>query len=253
MKQELEFSLFTTLLALAGILIWGGFLFGIYIHSPLTDRKPKRFFLLSISGLLVGAFSSQAVLQFAETLGMMMRPKGKTSMLSQTVHLAFVQAGMMEEFMKTLFILFLGAIFLILQKQKKWNHDIYFIAGFVALGFAGVENYLYILPTKDGNDTYFQWIGRTFVSANIHLLVNLCFALFLIKSNQVKLPFRWIYLCYALVLSILQHGIVDFFLIPGSIFGNWLSIWFFVGIWVWVARDTSTYILTAPQQSIFES
>jgi RsiW-degrading membrane proteinase PrsW (M82 family) len=249
MKNELGFSISTTLLAVAGIILWGGFLMGIYFHSPLTDRRPKRFFLLSISGLIVGAFSSQAVLQFAEAFGMMLKPKGKSSMLSQTLHLAFVQAGMMEEFMKILFILFLGAIFLILEKQKNWNHEIFFIAGFVALGFAGVENYLYIYPTKGGNETMFQWIGRTFVSANIHLLVNLCFALFLIKSNRFQTSFRWVYRGYALILAVLQHGIVDFFLIPGSIFGNWLSIWFFVGIWVWVAKDTSKYILTEPPLS----
>lgn len=142
----------------------------------------------------------------------------------------------------------MGSIFLLSSKKRKWDSEIYFIAGFVALGFAGIENYLYLLPTSGGRDSVIQWVGRTFVSANIHLMVNLCFALFLIKSEFQTGSRKWILIAFGLFMAVFQHGLVDFFLIPGSKFGGWLAIWLFVGIWVWVAKDTRRYILSSPPQ-----
>jgi hypothetical protein len=75
------------------------------------------------------------------------------------------------------------------------------------------------------------------------MLINVCFSLFLLKSNeQDKLSDKLILIAYAYVLAILQHGVVDFFLLPGSRFGSWLSTAMFVGIWVWVVRDMRKYV-----------
>ncbi|NBU99738.1 MAG: hypothetical protein EBS19_16270, partial [Spirochaetia bacterium] len=77
----------------------------------------------------------------------------------------------------------------------------------------------------------------------IHLLINLCFTLFLLKANNLKLNSEKLELYFkAFLLAVIQHGVVDFFLIPSSKFGIWLSVAMFMGIWVWVVRDLRKYV-----------
>ena len=166
-------------------------------------------------------------------------PSVKTTknILTQTVHIAFIQAGMMEEFIKILFILIAGKIYS--YYNKIWYPSIFLIAGFVAIGFAMAENAHYF-KNADADILIQMVIGRTIHSVNIHLLINLCFALFLIKSNYRK--DKVIYLGFALFLAVAQHGVVDFLLIPGSRIGGWIATALFVGIWVWVVNDFRKYI-----------
>jgi hypothetical protein len=94
-----------------------------------------------------------------------------------------------------------------------------------------------------------MFLGRTFFSSNIHLLINLCFSIFLLKSNTTEN--KLLLIGYAYVLAVLQHGVVDFFLLPGSRFGNWLSTAMFVGIWVWVVRDLRTYVYNSVKKDMY--
>jgi hypothetical protein len=88
-----------------------------------------------------------------------------------------------------------------------------------------------------------MFTGRFLYSSNIHLLINLCFVLFLLKSNtEVQSQDRFTYLLKAFFLAVIQHGVVDFFLIPSSKFGVWLSVALFMGIWVWVVRDLRKFV-----------
>ena len=169
------------------------------------------------------------------------KPKRTVTILSQTVYISFIQAGMMEETFKELFILLLGLLFAFNRTLKTWTKDVVLIGGFVAFGFAFIENYVYI--SKDSTKIVEMFIGRTVFSSNIHLLINLCFALFLLKSNeQTHTGEKLLLIFYGYILAIFQHGVVDFFLLPGSRFGNWLSTAMFVGIWVWVVRDIRKYV-----------
>lgn len=167
------------------------------------------------------------------------KPK-KTSLLTATAHLAFIQAGMMEETFKILLILLLGYLSAFRKELKQWTRDIVLIGGFVALGFALTENYTYI--HKEVQSKFPMFTGRLLYSSNIHLLINLCFSLFLLKSNDRIPTDRFSYLLSAFFLAVLQHGVVDFFLIPSSKFGILLSVAMFMGIWVWVVRDLRRYV-----------
>ena len=96
-----------------------------------------------------------------------------------------------------------------------------------------------------------MFTGRLLYSSNIHLLINLCFALFLLKANDLKLTSEKIELYFkAFLLAVFQHGVVDFFLIPASRFGIWLSVAMFMGIWVWVVRDLRTYVYASDENNI---
>lgn len=225
------------LLAFCSILPWAFFL---YVLHPETNNNKL---LLAILALCLGILSTKVILSLHPILwpDVDFKPKKTATILSQTVYISFIQAGMMEETFKELFILFLGVLFAFNHKLKIWTKDVVIIGGFVALGFAFIENYVYI--NKDSTKIVEMFLGRTIFSSNIHLLINLCFTLFLLKSNDSKhLSEKILLIFYGYILAILQHGVVDFFLLPGSRFGNWLSTAMFVGIWVWVVRDMRTYV-----------
>ena len=121
----------------------------------------------------------------------------------------------MEETFKELFIVSLGLLFAFNRSLKTWTKDVVLIGGFVAFGFSFIENYVYI--SKDSTKVFDMFLGRTVFSSNIHLLINLCFALFLLKSNQPnRITEKLVLIFYGYVLAVFQHGVVDFFLLPGS-------------------------------------
>lgn len=232
--KKLEFTYLAY--AIFSIFPWG---FALYTLHPVSKTK-KRFLLLI--ALLAGILSTKIILELSGILwpDVNFRPR-RISLLSQTVHMAFIQAGMMEETFKILFIMLLSLVFAYDFDNKKWKIECILVAGFVALGFSLVENYIYI--SKQISGTIFStFIGRAIYSSNIHLLINLCFALFMIKSNFQLGRDKLIFILYGYILAIIQHGVVDFFLLPASRFGNWVATALFVGVWVWVVKDMREYV-----------
>ncbi len=232
-----ELNTMSVILAFGSILPWAFFLY--VLHPGTTSRK----LLLAFLALCLGILSTKVILSLHPIIWpeVDFKPKKNVTMLSQTVYISFIQAGMMEETFKELFIIVMGLLFAFNRTLKTWTKDIVLIGGFVAFGFSLIENYVYI--SKDTTKIFDMFVGRTVFSSNIHLLINVCFSLFLLKSNeQSKLSDKLILIAYGYVLAIFQHGVVDFFLLPGSRFGSWLSTAMFVGIWVWVVRDMRKYV-----------
>ena len=222
--------------AAVSILPWGFFLFLLHPGSK------KRKILLTILALLLGYLSTVIILYLHPLLWPEVgtRPKRMT-ILTQTAHIAFIQAGIMEETFKIIFILLLAFVFAYSWKKSEFGKDVVLIAGFVALGFSLFENFQYI-SKQPATARLEIFIGRTIHSSNIHLLINLCFGLFLLKSNGKTFREKLIIVSYAFFLAIAQHGVVDFFLLPSSRFGTWLATALFVGIWVWVVRDMRSLV-----------
>ncbi len=227
----------SALLAFCSILPWAFFLF--VLHPGTNSRK----FLVALLAMGLGILSTEVILSLHPIIWpeVDFKPKKTATVLSQTVYISFIQAGMMEETFKELFIISLGLLFAFNRSLKTWTKDVVLIGGFVAFGFSFIENYVYI--SKDSTKVFDMFLGRTVFSSNIHLLINLCFALFLLKSNQPnRITEKLVLIFYGYVLAVFQHGVVDFFLLPGSRFGSWLSTAMFVGIWVWVVRDMRKYV-----------
>ncbi len=223
-------------LSILSILPWGIALFAL--HPEKFIRKA----VLSAISIFFGFLSTQVVLFLHPLIWPEVEKKvKKVSILSQTAHIAFIQAGMMEETFKILFIVIIVFAFGYNYKKFEFKKDSVLIAGFVALGFSLIENYTYI-SKQPANFRFEIFIGRTIHSSNIHLLINLCFSLFLLKSNGKSFKDKIIFVSYGFFLAILQHGVVDFFLLPSSRFGSWLATALFVGIWVWVVRDMRKYV-----------
>lgn len=229
-------------------LFWQAFLAFLSIlpwSYALYSLQPEgRKFISALFGLMGGLLSTYVILYLSDILWPEVNittPRSQGSILTQTLHFAFIQASMMEESFKILFILFFSFLLAWNWRNRIWQKNVILIAGFVALGFSLRENYIYF--DRNGSQNLLKlFIGRTIHSSNIHLLINLCFALFLLKSNQRYGREAFFYILLGFVIAILQHGVVDFFLIPGVRFGGWLATAMFVGIWVWVVKDLRKYV-----------
>ncbi|MFB5652161.1 PrsW family glutamic-type intramembrane protease [Leptospira wolffii] len=228
------------LLAIISILPWA---FYLIVTHPKKDFP--RLILVVLVALGLGWASTELVLKLnsilwptevAET-----SKKAVKSLLSQTAFLAFVQAGMMEEACKSILILGFSLIAAFDRETSRFRPEAFLVGGFMALGFAGVENYQYIGRATD-NERITTFISRTLMSSNAHLLINLCFSMFLIKSNGKPLGERVWYLTKAFFLAVSQHGLFDFFVFPSGRFGLWIAAALFVGIWVWIVKDRRMYI-----------
>ncbi|MCW7489275.1 PrsW family intramembrane metalloprotease [Leptospira meyeri] len=177
-------------------------------------------------------------------------PKKKVSMLSQTAHLAFIQAGITEETFKIFFIMVLSFILGYDKKTKTFSPNVVLFGSFVAMGFSFIENTHYIAREPD-EKKFDLFIARTVHSSNIHLLINLCFSLFLLKSNlRIESANKRLYIILGFALAVMQHGVVDFLLIPGSIIGLWIATSLFVGIWVWTVNDWRELVVDGNLQPI---
>jgi len=223
------------------ILPWALTLWVCYPKDVPVSRKV----LAVVGGLTLGWIATECILIIHPKIwpetSTFVKPKG--TILTQTLHIAFIQAGMMEEGFKILFHLILGFSFSYSFKNRTWNKDIVMQGAFVALGFALIENSQYLFREEDSNKKFLLFLARSVYSANIHLLINLCFGFFLLKSNGIEdFKERAIYVLWGFVLAIIQHGVADFFLLPGSSFGSWICEGLFVGIWVWVVRDWHNYL-----------
>ncbi|PJZ58079.1 PrsW family intramembrane metalloprotease [Leptospira barantonii] len=227
------------LLGFLSILPWGFFLILLF---PGKNTQ-QRIFLILLA-LFLGYLSTEIVLKLHPIFWpdvKLAAPKRSGHILTQTAHIAFIQAGMMEEFCKGILILTAGLLFAFDWKTYKFKKEMVLIGGFVALGFAGIENANYIFSAKE-EDRIAMFVGRTIRSSNAHFLINLCFALAFVKSNHKDTRDRPLFLFLAFLLAVSQHGLFNFFVLPQSRFGGWLSTALFVGIWVWIVRDFRTFI-----------
>ncbi|TGJ98218.1 PrsW family intramembrane metalloprotease [Leptospira langatensis] len=233
------------LLAVLSILPWAFYL--VYTH-PKTNQT--RLFTAIVFSLVLGWISTELVLKLSAFLWpeTSISAKVSKSILSQTVFLAFIKAGMMEELCKSMLILILALLISFDRHTMTFLPETFIIGGFVGLGFAGIENYQYIMSANE-QDRVPTFIVRTLKSSNAHLLVNLCFALFLIKSNYKPYGEKVLYILKGFLLAVAQHGLFDFFVFPSGRFGVWIAMALFVGIWVWIVKDRRKYILEVAKTS----
>jgi RsiW-degrading membrane proteinase PrsW (M82 family) len=236
--SELKIDVWDYLFGALSVLPWA-----IAIYKAYTLPKSRNIHIGLIFGLLLGWVATVLIIWLHPVFWPQADfvPKKKVSLLTSTAHLAFIQAGMMEETFKITFILFLCFALGYDYETKKFKPESVLFSGFVALGFSFIENTQYI--AREVSDKKLEiFLARTIHSSNIHLLINLCFGFFMLKSNEKAMNEKIPYLLFALGLAIFQHGVVDFLLIPGALFGQWVATSLFVGIWVWVVRDWRVWI-----------
>lgn len=193
--------LFLSLLPAALLIIF------IYRQDKYQKEPFKSLFKAFFGGMLSVVFTIVTVRIIDYTIGLI-------PYLNQTVFYdSFITAGIPEELCKFL-------VFMIFIWNDK-NFDEYFdgivYASFISLGFATVENIMYVMPGGIGTG-----IVRALISVPAHFLfgVILGYFLSLAKFNSGK---KGRYIIIGLLIAMAAHGLFDWLLMFSDRMGGALS------------------------------
>jgi protease PrsW len=191
------------ILSLAPVFIIGGY---IYFRDKY-EKEPLRLLLLA---LLVGALTVIPVFFVEQFLS---RFSSLFTGLTSAAWNAFAVAGFTEELFKY------TALYLLIWKSPEFNEkfDGIVYAVFVSLGFAGVENILYV--SQGGLST---GISRALTAVPAHAIFGVTMGFYFgmakfFEKERSQLKRK------ALLYPILLHGIYDFILFTGI---AWLTVVF---------------------------
>ena len=179
----------------------------IYRQDKYQKEPFKSLFKAFFGGMLSVVFTIVTVRIIDYTIGLI-------PYLNQTVFYdSFITAGIPEELCKFL-------VFMIFIWNDK-NFDEYFdgivYASFISLGFATVENIMYVMPGGIGTG-----IVRALISVPAHFLfgVILGYFLSLAKFNSGK---KGRYIIIGLLIAMAAHGLFDWLLMFSDRIGGALS------------------------------
>lgn len=178
------------LLALAPVLV-------ILLYVYIRDQYEKEPWGLLVKSLLAGAFICIPVIVVESLFGEI---GSSFQGLLASAYKAFIVAGFTEELFKFL------ALYLLIWKNPNFNErfDGIVYAVFISLGFAGVENVLYVFANGTG-----VAISRAFTAVPAHALFGVIMGFYFGKA-LIGGKTRNMFL--ALIMPIIFHGFYDFIL-----------------------------------------
>ena len=193
------------------------FIIAFYIYSrDIYEKEPISYLLKALS---IGAIIVLPVVFIEKQLS---APADKLEGISNAAWIAFIVAGLTEEGMKYL------AFLLFFWKSSNFNErfDGIVYAVYISLGFAGIENILYVF-----SGGYSVGIVRALTAVPAHALFGVVMGYYfgLAKFHQ---KFRGVYLMLAFFLPFVFHGLYDFLLMANSPF--FLSIFIPLFIYFWI-------------------
>ena len=193
------------------------FIIAFYIYSrDIYEKEPISYLLKALS---IGAIIVLPVVFIEKQLS---APADKLEGISNAAWIAFIVAGLTEEGMKYL------AFLLFFWKSSNFNErfDGIVYAVYISLGFAGIENILYVF-----SGGYSVGIVRALTAVPAHALFGVVMGYYfgLAKFHQ---KFRGVYLILAFFLPFVFHGLYDFLLMANSPF--FLSIFIPLFIYFWI-------------------
>jgi len=193
-------------------------LFYIFVR----DKYEKEPWSLLVVGLLAGLLIAVPVMRTAGFVVGFMPPMGQ---FGEAVFLSFAVAGLVEEGFK-----FAALYFLIWQNRnmnEKMDGIVY--AVFISLGFAGVENLLYVLhPSMGGMGTA---LGRALISVPAHALFGVLMGYYFAMA-KFEPAARKEYIAYAFIVPVLVHGIYNTLLLSGNVLLLLAFAPFIVVLWI---------------------
>ena len=200
------------LIALAPVFI-------ILIYIYVRDKYEKEPISLLLKSLFFGALIVLPVIYIETSLTAIAT---FSTRVSAAFYEAFIVAAITEEVFK------FGVLYWLIKKSPEFNErfDGIVYAVFISLGFAGIENILYIFDSG-----LYTGIVRAFTAVPAHAFFGVSmgyyFALSKFKTESTRLN-----LIKALLIPILLHGIYDFILMVG----NPITILFFIPflIYLWI-------------------
>lgn len=215
-------------LALAPIII---ILFYIYIR----DKYEKEPLNLLFSGLLYGVIISAPIV-FSENFIMRFAPKDQNS-IYYYFFTAFFVASLVEETYKYIVLYFL------IWKNKNFNEpfDGIVYSVFISLGFAAIENVLYVLNPEIGG--FKTAISRAFISVPAHglfgIFMGFYFAISKFKNNKK-------FFAIAFLVPFLIHAVYDLLLFTNLKYGQIFFVLFIIYLWISSFRKMKFFINLSP-------
>jgi RsiW-degrading membrane proteinase PrsW (M82 family) len=182
----------------------------ILLYIYLSDKYDKEPLWLLVKLVVAGMLVVIPIALVERLLVGLMPPLGKVG--SAAYH-AFVVAGTTEEALKFV------VLYLMVWKHPKFNEkfDGIVYAVFVSLGFAAVENVMYVLQSG-----YQTALVRALTAVPAHALFGIAMGYYLgIARMYTELQNR--YLGRAILVPVLLHGVYDFILMVGI---GWLLVLF---------------------------
>lgn len=217
------------ILSLAPVFIIAGY---IYFRDKY-EREPIGLLLLS---LFVGALTVIPILFLESFLSGF---SNIFSGLTAAAWNAFVVAAFSEELFKYI------ALYLLIWKRKEFNDKLDGIvyAVFISLGFAAVENVLYVMGNGFGTG-----ITRAITAVPAHAIFGITMGFYfgMAKFYEKK---RYQLKQKALLYPVILHGIYDFILFTGF---EWLSV-VFIGFLVFLYISGLKRIKQLSDQSIYKT
>jgi RsiW-degrading membrane proteinase PrsW (M82 family) len=184
------------------------FLILLYIY--LRDKYEREPFWLLVRLVVAGMVVVIPIALVEKALMAAAPPMGR---VGYAAYQAFVVAGATEELFKFL------VLYLLVWKSPRFNEqfDGIVYAVFVSLGFAAVENVLYVMQSG-----YQTALLRALTAVPAHALFGVAMGYYLGVARRYE-ELRGRYLARAVWVPVLLHGIYDFILMVGS---GWLLLLF---------------------------
>jgi len=205
----------------------------ILIFIFIKDKQEKEPLKLLIKAFLSGGFILVPVLLYGQFLNLIFEGIDYGNVFS--IVFSFLFAAIPEESFKYLVVM------LLIWKNPHFNEkfDGIVYAVFVSLGFATLENLLYVFGAEDPSS---MAIGRAFTAVPAHATFGIAMGYFisLAKYNLMRKQF---YLVLALIIPIILHGMYNTILYSQSypligdndweyLFWNMVFVPFCIFLWV---------------------
>jgi RsiW-degrading membrane proteinase PrsW (M82 family) len=202
----------TIVLALAPVFIIA---FYIYFRDKY-EKEPLRMLILALLAGVIIAFPISIFEEFMFFIG-----KGLVGIFKPFWD-AFFVASFSEEGFK------LAVLALLIWKSKEFNEkfDGIVYASFISLGFAGIENVMYVMKSGVG-----VGIIRAFTAVPAHAVFGIIMGFFFAQAKFYPRK-RKKYLFYSFLMPFLVHGIYDFILMSGINILLLIFIPFIIFMWI---------------------
>ena len=183
---------------------------GLYIY--FKDKYEREPVGLVVKSFFLGVISTVITLLISLPINWVI-PIEEKSLSEQAVH-AFLLVALIEEFSKFIFVRW------VLYPNKNFNEpfDGIVYAVSVGLGFAGLENILYVMNSDNGIAT---GIMRMFTAVPAHASFAVLMGYFMgiAKCEKGKAHYVW----YGLGAATLFHGAYDYFWFISYVPGLWMG------------------------------
>jgi len=223
-------------LAVAPVLIC---VFYVYIR----DKYEKEPIKLLAVGVVLGVAITFPIVQ---TENFVMRFTPDSGVLAESFFLSFVNASLVEEAFK------FAILFFLIWRNRNFNErfDGIVYAVFISLGFAGLENVLYVFnPDMGGAETA---LARAVFSVPGHALFGVAMGFYFAMARFAEAPKarRAWYFSMALAVPLLLHGVYDFILMSDMPYLMVVFVLYVVYLWINGLRQMRIHVGASPFKAL---